>query len=78
MQIGCGVYVHSVRRRRYLYFWHYETKGGRRVQIKEYIGPSDSLRTKEEAARRAGDYFARVALDLERARAAALEPRVAR
>jgi hypothetical protein len=75
MQVGCGVYVHRVRRRQYLYFWHYETRGGRRVQVKEYIGPSDSPRTKAEAARRVGIYLARVAVDLERVRAAAVEPR---
>src|SRR5438094_851430 len=39
MQVGCGVYVHPVRERRYLYFWHYESRGGSRVQVKEYMGP---------------------------------------
>lgn len=72
MQIGCGVYVHRVRGRPYLYFWHYETKGGRRRQVKEYVGPQESVRAKEEAARRCEAYYARVSQELERTRHALL------
>lgn len=72
MQIGCGVYLHTVRGHRYLYFWHYETKGRSRVQIKEYVGPARSARSTAEAARRCAAYFGRAAGELERLRAASL------
>ena len=44
MQVGCGVYTHTVRGNRYLNFWHYEARAGSRVQVKEYIGPVGSPR----------------------------------
>ncbi len=72
MQIGCGVYELAVRERRYLYFWHYETKGGRRRQVKEYVGPIDSPRTRDDAARLCEDYYRRMARELKRAREASL------
>jgi hypothetical protein len=72
MQVGCGVYTHAIRERRYLYFWHYETHGGSRVQVKEYVGPVDSLRVRTEAGRRCEAYYARMAEDLEQARIASL------
>jgi len=69
MQVGCGVYAHTVRRKRYLYFWHYETRGASRVQVKEYVGAAGSTRARAEAARRCDAYYARVLEDLERLRA---------
>jgi len=60
MQVGCGTYLAEVRGRPYLYFWHYETRGGRRVQVKEYVGPAHATRTRAEALRRSEAYFARV------------------
>src|SRR2546427_13290829 len=42
MQVGCGVYELEIRRHRYLYFWHYETKGGARRQVKDYVGSAGS------------------------------------
>jgi len=72
MQVGCGVYTHAIRERRYLYFWHYETRTGMRVQVKEYVGPVDSVRAKTEAVRRCEAYYARAAEELERARIASL------
>jgi hypothetical protein len=68
MQIGCGVYVHAVRGRPYLYVWHYETAGGRRRQLKEYLGPADSDEVRAEAIRRVDAYFRRASRDLERLR----------
>ncbi len=68
MQIGCGAYVHAVRGRLYLYVWHYETSGGRRRQVKEYVGPVGSKEVRAEAARRVDGYFRRAARDLERLR----------
>jgi hypothetical protein len=72
MRVGCGVYEHTVRRRRYLYFWHYETQGGRRRQISEYVGPAGSLHAREEAARRCEAYYARAREAIDRIRAATL------
>lgn len=72
MQVGCGVYTHAIRERRYLYFWHYETRGGSRVQVKEYVGPADSLRARTEAGRRTEAYYAHTAEELERTRIANL------
>ncbi len=68
MQIGCGVYELTIRDRPYLYFWHYESKGGRRVQVKEYVGPARSPEARDEAGRRCEAYFDRVASALERIR----------
>ena len=72
MQVGCGVYELEVRRRRYLYFWHYETKGGGRRQVKEYMGPAGSAEALGKAARECEAYYARVDRDLRRLRVAAL------
>ena len=72
MQIGCGVYEHPVRGRPYLYFWHYETRSGRRVQVNEYMGPAASPHSRERALHRCEAYFSQVAQELERVRAAAL------
>jgi hypothetical protein len=50
MQIGCGVTTKEIRGRPYLYFWHYEDRGGRRVQVFRYLGAarSESARSKLE------------------------------
>ena len=54
--IGCGYCVKTVRRSRYLYFWHYEDRGDRREQVEEYIGPSADPRAREAVARRVAAY----------------------
>ena len=72
MQVGCGVYTHAVRGKRYFYFWHYETRGGSRVQVKEYVGPVGSPPARLEVAQRCEAYYARAAEDLERLRSASL------
>jgi hypothetical protein len=68
MQVGCGVYAHTVRGKRYLYFWHYESRGGSRVQVKEYVGPAASSRARSEATQRCEAYYARAVEELERMR----------
>ena len=72
MKVGCGVYRHTVRGREYLYFWHYETRGRSRVQLKEYVGPAGSARSIEEAARRCDGYYQRAVGELQRLRASSL------
>ena len=54
--IGCGYCVKTIRRGRYLYFWHYENRGGRREQIEEYVGPAKDSQVREEVARRVAAY----------------------
>jgi hypothetical protein len=81
MQIGCGFRVKQVRHRDYVYFWHYEIRGGRSRQLYEYMGPRISART----ARRLHDaierYFAKAGESLrgeyarQRHAVAALVPR---
>jgi len=39
MQLGCGVRTMTVKNHEYLYFWHYETQGGSRKAVHEYVGP---------------------------------------
>ncbi len=72
MQIGCGLYEHTVKGRPYLYFWHYETRGGRRIQIKEYIGPARSNESREKALRRCETYFRRIGQELRTLREATM------
>jgi len=68
MQIGCGVTTKAIRGRPYLYFWHYEERGGRRVQVFRYLGAlrSDAARQKLETALDA--YMDRLAAELRRRR----------
>lgn len=72
MQVGCGVYIHTVRGREYLYFWRYETQGNRRRQMIEYVGPAGSILAREDARRRCEAYYARMAEELKRLRSATL------
>ena len=72
MQVGCGVYELTIHGRSYVYFWHYETKAGRRTQVKEYVGPAESPQTVAEARRRSEAYYVRMAGELERMRRAAM------
>ena len=72
MRVGCGVYTHTVHGKKYLYFWHYETRGGSRVQVKEYVGPVASPHARSELTLRCEAYFTRAAEDLERLRSTSL------
>jgi len=72
MQIGCGLRVHRIDGNEYLYFWHYETKGRSRVQVKEYVGPARSALSIAKAARRCEGYYERAMGELQRLRAASL------
>ena len=72
MQVGCGLTTKEIRGRPYLYFWHYEERGGRRVQVFQYIGSprSPAARARLEAAVAA--YYERVATELRDRRLALL------
>jgi len=66
MMIGCGYCVKTIRRRRYLYFWHYEDRDGRRKQVEEYVGPSADPRSREIVVRRVAAYADRVRVEMGR------------
>ena len=38
MQIGCGIQVKAVKGHDYVYFWHYESRDGRRRAVYDYEG----------------------------------------
>jgi hypothetical protein len=64
--IGCGYCVKTIRRGRYLYFWHYEDRNGRREQIEEYIGPLADTRAREAVTRRVAAYADRARAEMSR------------
>ncbi len=64
MMLGCGYCEKTIHGRPYLYFWHYETRGGRRDQVEEYVGPARSNRARQEVARRTAEYVRRAEGDL--------------
>ncbi len=64
MMLGCGYCEKTVHGRPYLYFWHYESRGGRREQLEEYVGPARNPRARQEVARRVAAYADRAAAEL--------------
>jgi hypothetical protein len=66
MQIGCGFRLKEIRQRRYVYFWHYESQGGRSRQVYEYMGPTTSPRTSRRLRGAMDAYFARASETLRR------------
>ncbi len=69
MQIGCGVTTKEIRGRPYLYFWHYEDRGGRRVQVFRYLGSPRSEGARVKLTEAVEDYIERVTAELRRKRA---------
>ncbi len=72
MQVGCGLTTKEIRGRSYLYFWHYEELGGRRVQIFQYIGSPHSASARSRLETALAGYFDRVSAELRDRRAALL------
>ncbi len=68
MQIGCGVTSKEIRGRRYLYFWHYEERGGRRVQASRYLGALRSEVARQKLEEVLDAYLDRLAAELRRRR----------
>ncbi len=64
MMLGCGYCEKTVHGRPYLYFWHYESRAGRREQFEEYVGPARNPRARQEVARRVAAYAERAQADL--------------
>jgi hypothetical protein len=69
VQIGCGVATKEIRGRPYLYFWHYEDRGGRRVQVFRYLGSARSDTARARLTEAVDAYFDRVAGEIRRLRA---------
>lgn len=65
MMIGCGYCEKTIHGTRYLYFWHYESRAGRREQVEEYVGPARNPRARQEVARRVAAYAERARADLD-------------
>lgn len=65
MQSGCGVTTKSIRGRPYLYFWHYEERGGRRVQVFQYIGSPKSAAARARLEGAVAAHYDRVGAELE-------------
>lgn len=72
MRVGCGLTTKGIRGRRYAYFWHYEERGGRRVQMFQYIGPPQSPAARPRLEAAVDAYFGRIAVELRDRRAALL------
>ena len=66
MMIGCGYCIKTIRRGRYLYFWHYEDQGGRRRQFEEYVGPAGNRDARDEVSRRVTSYIERAKTEMGR------------
>ena len=66
MQVGCGFRVKAVKGQEYVYFWHYEDRGGKARQVYAYMGPRRSAATADRLAAAVEAYFARASDDLRR------------
>ena len=66
MQVGCGFRGKAVKGREYVYFWHYEDRGGRARQVYAYMGPRRSAATADRLAAAVEAYFARASDELRR------------
>jgi len=69
VQIGCGLTTKEIRGRPYLYFWHYEERGGRRVQVFRYLGSVRSEAARQRLAEALDAYLERAGVELRRRRA---------
>ncbi len=72
MQVGCGLTTKEIRGRPYLYFWHYEERGGRRVQVFQYIGSPRSLAARGRLETAVSAYYDRLTAELRERRMALL------
>ncbi len=66
MQVGCGFRVKAVKSQEYVYFWHYEDRGGKARQVYVYMGPRRSAATADRLAGAVEAYFGRASDDLRR------------
>ncbi len=66
MQVGCGFRLKTIKGREYVYFWHYEDRGGRSRQIQMYVGPSRASATAQRLGDLLESYYARAGQQLAR------------
>lgn len=66
MQVGCGFRLKVIKGREYVYFWHYEDRGGRSRQIQAYVGPRRASATPRRLGELLESYYARVEQELAR------------
>jgi len=66
MQIGCGFRVKPVKGHDYVYFWRYESRGGRSRQVYIYMGPRRSSGTAQRLTAALEAYYATAGDDLRR------------
>ena len=72
MQVGCGVSIKRIRGKPYLYFWHYEDRGGRRVQVQQYLGAPQAESTRQRLTLAVEAYYDRLQEELRSRRAQTL------
>ena len=58
----------EIRGRPYLYFWHYEDRGGRRVQVFRYLGRSRSESARQKLETALDAYVDRITAEIRRRR----------
>ena len=66
MQIGCGFRVKEIKGNEYVYFWHYEDRGGRSRQIHAYVGARRSPATARRLSELLESYYAGARQELAR------------
>ncbi len=66
MQIGCGFRIKAVNGQDYVYFWHYEDRGGRSRQVYEYMGPRRSVATARRLSEALEAYYAAASDEMRR------------
>ena len=66
MEIGCGFRIREIKGHAYVYFWHYEDRGGRSRQIHRYVGPARAPATSHRLADLLETYYARAGQQLAR------------
>ena len=66
MQVGCGFRLKEIRGHVYVYFWHYESRGGRSRQVHAYVGPRRSPATARRLSALLEAYYLRAAQELAR------------
>jgi hypothetical protein len=69
VQLGCGVTTKEIRGRPYLYFWHYEDRGGRRVQVFRYLGAARSASARARLEGILEEYVEKATAEIRRKRA---------
>ncbi len=66
MEIGCGFRTHEIRGHDYVYFWHYEDRGGGSRQIHTYVGAKGAPSTVRRLSGLVEAYYARASAHLAR------------